>query len=613
MTDRAEPDSRFIVVYETEPEHASAQGQAGGPSADDGRKVLRGILDEIVRQALFWHEFWKPEDLKDPPHNAIKITTGVGKSELGRQAIARFVIEARSGGLPHRVLHPVPTHRLADEARSKMSDGVTVAVWQGREGTKLGTDEPMCRNIEAVKAALKIGAEVESTVCRRKEARCPFYETCHYQAQKAPAKKADVVFAAHEILFQMVEALGKNFGLVVVDEGFWQDGLTGTRLATDRLDHELEAFPVRDYGGNRLDTETTNLRDLIERLQVALADMPDGYVRSAPLIEAGLRSSTAFEDSSCSVARKLEWKRKVESGMQPGASDEEWKEAVKQFGFVGQLPARAAMWRALEDLIACSDDATGRLILETSTTETGTVRWLRVQGHKDIVEALASLPLIHADATLPLDLVRNYLPNLQLACDLDIEAPHMRITQVIGTPVGKSALVPKPPGERKGKQRGAWTETGEEAEERVARKRRRLVDACRHLAQGRHGLVITYKDIEKDFEGIDGVEVAHFGAIEGIDRWRDVDVVVIIGRPLPRPHDIERMAAAITGQPVIAGRVVKQDREIWPGHPIKCLTYTMPEAEMVRQAVTEAAIVQAVGRARGVNRTKDCPVEVYLF
>ena len=34
---------------------------------------------------------------------------------------------------------------------------------------------------------------------------------------------------------------------------------------------------------------------------------------------------------------------------------------------------------------------------------------------------------------------------------------------------------------------------------------------------------------------------------------------------------------------------------------------------MIRQAVTEAAIVQAVGRARGVNRTKDCPVEVFLI
>ena len=538
--------------------HQPTAGEQG-PSADDGRKVLRGILDEIVTRALSWHEAWKdhePEDRKDPPHSAIKITTGVGKSELGRQAIARFVIEARSRGLPHRVLHPVPTHRLADEARSKMPDGVTAAVWQGREGTKLGTDEPMCRNIEAVKAALKIGAEVESTVCKHKEARCPFYETCHYQAQKAPAKKADVVFAAHEILFQVPKALGTKFGLVVVDEGFWQDGITGTRLATDRLDHELEAFPVRNSFGAKLDNETTHLRDLIERLQGALADMPDGYVQRAPLIKAGLLPATKYEDSSCSAARKLEWKRKVESGMQPGASEEDWKEAVKQFGFIGQLPARAAMWRALEDLIAGSDavsDATGRLILETSTTETGTVRWLRVIGHKDVAETLADLPIIHADATLPLDLVCNYLPNLKLACDLDIEAPHMRVIQVTGTPVGKSALVPKPPGERKGKQRGAWTETGEEAEERVARKRQRLVAACRHLAQGRRGLVITYKDIEQDFAGIEGVEVAHFGAIEGIDRWRDVDVVVIIGRPLPRPQDIERMAAAITGQPVIAG------------------------------------------------------------
>ena len=100
MTDRAEPDSRFIVVYETEPEHASASNSGGraGPSADDGRKVLRGILDEIVARALHWHEAWKdvePEDRKDPPHSAIKITTGIGKSELGRQAIARFVIEAK--------------------------------------------------------------------------------------------------------------------------------------------------------------------------------------------------------------------------------------------------------------------------------------------------------------------------------------------------------------------------------------------------------------------------------------------------------------------------------------------------------------------------------------
>ena len=64
---------------------------------------------------------------------------------------------------------------------------------------------------------------------------------------------------------------------------------------------------------------------------------------------------------------------------------------------------------------------------------------------------------------------------------------------------------------------------------------------------------------------IPGVDVAHFGAIEGIDRWRDVDVVVIIGLPLPRPEDIERMAAAVTGRPVIAGPMVQQHVTILAG------------------------------------------------
>ena len=247
-----------------------------------------------------------------PPHKAIRITTGVGKSELGRQAIAWFVIEAKRGKLPHRVLILVPTHKLAGEARSKMPDGVTTAIWQGRDGTHLATGEPMCRNLEAVAAAQEIGAEIEETACKNGEARCPFFDTCRYQRQKEPAGKADVVFCAHEILFQVPKKLGKGFGLVFVDEGFWQDGITGTDLAIDRLAHELKDFPVR-RDGNKLDTETMHLRELIERLQTALAKMDDGYVTRQPLIEAGLRPATANEDSSCTAARKMEWQRKVES------------------------------------------------------------------------------------------------------------------------------------------------------------------------------------------------------------------------------------------------------------------------------------------------------------
>ena len=145
----------------------------------------------------------------------------------------------------------------------------------------------------------------------------------------------------------------------------------------------------------------------------------------------------------------------------------------------------------------------------------------------------------------------------------------------------------------------------------MARKRASLVDTVRHLTQGRRGLAIVYKDIEKDFEGIDGVETGHFGAVEGIDRWGNVDVAVIIGRPMPKAQDIERMAAAITGRPVVATSE-RCEREVC-GTTIKCWTYTDPDAERVRAATVEAAIEQARGRVRAVNRTAANPVEVYLI
>ena len=584
---------------------ASTRRQKATP-VEDARKALHDCLETTMGRSLAWHE--KPDGI-DAPHVAIKITTGTGKSEALRQMLARFIPEAKHRGLPHRILYLVPTHALGDEARLRMPAGVTAALWQGRKATKIGTGEPLCRNLEAVEAALKIGAEVEETACRKGQRGgepivCPFYSTCAYQKQKPVAQAADVVFAAHEIGFKIPKAIGDGFGLVVIDEAFWQDGLTDSRLAIGGMDHELQAFPVRE-GDNVLADETAHLKDLIRLAQKGFSAMPDGYVTRAALIEAGLLPGDDYEPSSSTTACRLEWKRKVDVGLRPDATSERRQKALAQFQFMGQIPRRAAMWQALDELLAGDAEATGRLRIETITTKEGSVRWLRVIGRDDIDETLAKLPLIHADATLPVELVRHYLPRLDLVLDLEVEASHERITQLVGLPVGKSSLQALAPGQRR---------DGEEG--RVSRKRQRLVDAVRHLVRGRRGLVVTYKDIEADFHQVEDVEVAHYNAIEGIDRWGAVDVVVTIGRPLPRPRDIQRMAAAITGKPVVAGGMIEQGRAIrlksGVDHVLKGRVYEVPEAEMIRQAVTEAAIVQAVGRARGVNRTAGNPVEVFI-
>ena len=92
------------------------------------------------------------------------------------------------------------------------------------------------------------------------------------------------------------------------------------------------------------------------------------------------------------------------------------------------------MWKALEDLINGNDDATGRLILETEETDEGEQRYIRVLTRKEILPKFTTLPIVHLDATMPFELVKHFLPNLELDLDLNVEAPHMRIAQVARGP-----------------------------------------------------------------------------------------------------------------------------------------------------------------------------------
>ena len=557
-----------------------------------------------------------------PNHSATRITTGAGKSETTRCAVADYVREAKKRGIPHRVAIFVPTHKLGDEARKRFSDDISTALLQSRRANDLATGEPLCLNLAAVEAAEAIGADVDSAACRKGRRGgdpilCPFYETCGYQRQREAAKQADIVFAAHQYLFGPPEVLTKDVGVVVIDESFWQSGLSFAELAVDGLDAELQAFPVRDHNGEKNSDDTHHLADLIERLKSAIKASPVGeYLTKAALLAAGLLPCEKYENGgSGATAARLEWRRKVDVGLSPGAGEETCKRQAKQFSFLGQLPKRAAMWHAVEELLSGPTDATGRLRPEFRTTADGSVLFLELHGRRDIHERIAALPIIALDATLNLDIIRHFFPRIELALDLEVHAPHERVTQVVGLPVGKASLSP-------GKRRP-------EEEQRVANKRERLLTFVRRLAAGRRCVVITNKELTPLFDGAgSNIEVAHFNAIEGIDRWRDVDVLITIGRPLPAPNAVENMAAALTGKPVSlpehppsreGGRpqkMILQNRAIRLKSggevALQCRVFALPEAELIRQAVTEAAIIQAIGRARGVNRSAANPVEVYI-
>src|SRR6516164_1325526 len=103
----------FIVIEPAE------KGTAAVP-VEEARERMRASIGYFILQALEFHSrSWGggPLDFNGPPHGAVKVSTGAGKSEEMRKGAVDFVIEQkRRSHRKYRVIFLVPTHRLAEEA-----------------------------------------------------------------------------------------------------------------------------------------------------------------------------------------------------------------------------------------------------------------------------------------------------------------------------------------------------------------------------------------------------------------------------------------------------------------------------------------------------------------
>jgi hypothetical protein len=549
-------------------------------------------------------------DYEPALHAAIKLTTGGGKSEQMRQGAAKFVLEQkRRRHQLYRVMFLVPTHRLAEEASSKLMEvfgahGISTAIYQSREAKDLKTGEPLCRNIEAVKAAQSVGADVHKTCCEKGKIKCRFFDNCAFQLQRQKARFADVVFAAHELMFVTLNRFGKDtFGLVMIDEGFSLKGIlqdprqTRTKIG-EICDVNLTTYPVRKKD-EMLKEDTKQLCELSKKLQAALMQMPDGRLMRQALIDGG------DLNISYATAAKLEYKRMVKIELRPDTSADERRGLIEQYRYMRQIRRRARMWKALEEFLNGDQEIAGRLILETVIENGAATRYLRVLGKKEIHETFTALPLLHGDATMEIELVRHHLPHLTMLQEINVLAPLERITQIVGLAVGKKILALPD----QAKHPAAY------AKQQARRDRlRRLVI---HLARGRRTLVISQKHVEEVFDDIPNVDTAHYGAVEGLDSYGDVEVLITIGRPMPSPSSIEMSGSALIGRPVTVGQRVKQQRPIrfkdGTERLLQCKGYDNDDANLLCRAIAEGGVLQALGRSRAVNRTPANPVEAFVI
>jgi hypothetical protein len=113
-----------------------------------------------------------------------------------------------------------------------------------------------------------------------------------------------------------------------------------------------------------------------------------------------------------------------------------------------------------------------------------------------------------------------------------------------------------------------------------------------------------------------GITVIHYNDLAGLDDFKHVRLLILIGRVAPGPRADEALAATLSGaqpflipdnpggftwyHPPVARSIRMRDGS---GHVVdRCDKHPDPFVEDIRWLICEAELIQAFGRARGINR-----------
>jgi hypothetical protein len=568
---------------------------------DEARRALDQHIDAFIRQAdaadLNWAEQAALEGMP-PPAWAIRASTGIGKTQRFAAMLARH-----KPGRP--CLYLVPTHRLGEDIASYFEEhGLTARVYRGRDAADPAIpgnlDRPkaeqvrMCLEIEKVKLAQACGQQIETTCCwrRKKGVRpCASYEACGYQRQLR-TDAPDVWLAAHNMLFHPLRAF-KEVSSVVIDETFYPTGIVGMTAHGDEGDHVFtvndlaEPMPYGRLSGDFIEMLREHPLGGIERDRVVGMMTPDG----------------------CTAMIKQEWQIINSVEMRPIMTEEEVAEVKEQVPTIRMARFRIGMWRALRDLLEAPEGTvSGRLLVRENKRGK---RVLRSRGVRDVVEA-REVPTLILDATLPdVGVLRTWYPQVEVVAEIEVQMPpSVRVRQVTKAPVSQGKL---------------WGSKKKPAAGRNRLAIRRYVLQRWLEADRQPLLVICQKDVEvwlREAGLPEGISVEHFNAISGLDQYKNVRSLILIGRTVPSPTAVEDLAGALTGvQPVKVAatgnwydRVTRGIRLVsGTGVAVETDQHPDPVAEAVRYQICEAELMQALGRARAINRTAETPLEVYIL
>lgn len=552
------------------------------------------------------------------PVVAVRVSTGVGKSYTARRAAVDLVRDLRARGDGRAVVVAVPRHNLGDEyadALAFLAEGLAVAVYRGRSAPDpLAEGETMCRRADEAAAVQKAGGEVERTLCRQGETRCPFFAICGHQRQRRA--QADIWIAPHAILWRappkMIDAAA-----LIVDEDASGGAFGGFDGAPVRLSLD-ELAAVLPIAGD-IDA-TADLAAVSARAANALRAGGLGRVAVHALRAAGLVPDDLAE------ARALAYRAVKAPDIAPDTPADLVAARLAEVAPNNRNALRRARLFGLLRAAMLADGAAtvAGIFCETVAAKDGeTYTAVRLRWKNDIHAGWA-VPTLLASATARPEVLRAIWPSLGDIIEAEAAAPAVTVRQITNRAFGAATLAPAD---------GAPDTALRHARNTRARLRRYI--EARRAELGGDVLVIAQArtiDLLRADGLPEGVETAHFNALSGLDRWRDVRGVILIGRTMPAPAAVEDMAEVLAARPMqrLAGWYESRPaclnmRGTGQGPAIcrkgaKGAAASMgtdwhpdPLAEALRWQIAEGELMQALGRGRGVNRTDAAPLALDIL
>jgi putative DNA primase/helicase len=547
-----------------------------------------------------------PDD--PPPIHLVQIDTGGGKSDAARIAAARFLTGLRQRGDKRTVAMAVPTHTLGAEQAQRFEQlsevraaGLRCRIWRGRRADNPDAPgETMCRNLDLVREVQALKLDVRKRAC----AICPHREDCAYLGQRK--QRADLWLVAHQIVFEAKPRALGDIAAVIIDE----NPLTAALEGIDRaITLPLGPFIRIDDAGSPLATDQLLF---LRRLALdVLTGLPDGPLPRDAFRDAGFLPTSAQE------ARALEWQTRIDVELSPNMTPAARREALGAAARNADLGRRVMFWTALHTLLQPGAPAqSGWGSLSTEDDKDGhPVRLLTLKGRREVGKRWR-VPTLHLDATARPELLRHVWPDMRQTADVRLLAPHQRIFQTGDCAFALSRLD---------------VEAARSDDERLHRQRNLrdlhaiICRTARHY-RGRV-LVVAQARIEEALQAAGNlpgnIEWGHHNGVRGRDVWgpngKDggVSLLIVVGRTMPPSTTIARMGEALTGQAMPAQQYERGTawRELADSTTQRCeaMRYPDPVGEALRWQACEAEVMQIIGRARGVNRGLDNPVDVLVL